>query len=47
MSQAMADEILANRKGNDKKMNPQEYLIKYVNEQFDLRLPVSKVGTSL
>lgn len=47
MSQELANEILKNRKGDSKKMNPQEYLINYVNEQFGLMLPVTKVSTSL
>ena len=36
MSKLMADELLKARKGNEKKMNPQEYLCKYVNEQLGL-----------
>ena len=43
MSKLMANEALNNRKGEEKKMKPQDYLIKYVNEQFGLRLPVVKV----
>jgi hypothetical protein len=43
MSKAMADEALKNRKGDDKKAQNQEYLVKYVNEQFGLRLPVVRV----
>lgn len=47
MSAEMAQELLKNRQGNEKKLNPQEYLVKVVNEQFGLRLPVSKVFTTL
>ena len=43
MSAAMAQAVLQSRKGEEKKMKPQEYLIKYVNTQFGLRLPVTKV----
>lgn len=32
MSKAMADEVLKNRKGDDKKAQNQDYLVKYVNE---------------
>lgn len=47
MSYVMAKELLKNRKGNDAKMNPQDYLIKVVNEQFGLKYPVSRVATTL
>lgn len=47
MSKTMADELLKARKGAEKKMEPQAYLIKYVNEQMCLRLPVGKVFTTL
>jgi hypothetical protein len=47
MSKEMAAELLKNRKGTDKNMNPQDYLVKVVNEQFGLRLPVTKVFTTL
>ena len=47
ISQEMADELLKNRRGEEKKMKPQDFLIKYVNEQMCLRLPVSKVSTTL
>ena len=43
MSKAMADEVLKNRKSDDKKAQNQDYLVKYVNEQFGLRLPVVRV----
>ena len=47
MSKEMAIELLKTRKGTDKNMNPQDYLVKIVNEQFGLRLPVTKVFTTL
>ena len=47
MSKEMAMELLKNRKGDEKKKDNQEYLINVVNEQFGLRLPVTKVFTSL
>lgn len=47
MSEAMVKELLNTRKGNEKKMEPQKYLVQYVNEQFCLRLPVTKVYTTL
>jgi hypothetical protein len=47
MSEAMAKILLKERRNEEKKMRPQEYLIKYVNEQFDLLYPCTKVNTSL
>ena len=47
MSKEMAIELLKNRKGDEKNMNPQDYFVKIVNEQFGLRLPVTKVFTTL
>jgi hypothetical protein len=47
MSKTMATELLKNRKGSEKNMDPQAFLVKYVNEQMCLRLPVSKVYTTL
>lgn len=47
MSKLMAMELLKDRKGNDKKLEPQKYLVKVVNEAFGLRLPVTKVYTTL
>ena len=47
MDKNMAIDLLKSRKGSDKNMNPQDYLVKVVNEQFGLRLPVSKVLTTL
>ena len=43
----MAMELLKNRKGDEKKADNQAYLVKVVNEQFGLRLPVTKVYTTL
>lgn len=36
MPKALADNLLKERKGSDKKMQPQDYLIKYVNEDCHL-----------
>ena len=47
MSKTMADELLKARKNSEKKMDPQTYLVKYVNEQLCLRLPVQRVFTTL
>ena len=47
MSKEMAMELLKSRKGDEKKKDNQEYLVNVVNEQFGLRLPVTKVFTSL
>lgn len=43
MTKAMANEILSGRKGDDRKMHPQTYLCKYVNEQMGLRFNCTKV----
>ena len=43
MSKEMATEILKTRQGSDKKMEPQKYLVKYVNEQQGLLYEVVKV----
>ena len=47
MSKTMSDEILKSRKGEDKKMEPQKYLVKFVNEQMGLMYEVKKVYTTL
>lgn len=47
MSKTLADSILKDRKGADKKMDPQTYLIKYVNEQCNLKGVCVKVYTTL
>lgn len=36
MPQNFAAELLKSRKGTDKNMNPQEFLVKYVNEECGL-----------
>lgn len=43
MPNAMAKQILKQRKGNDAKKNAQEYLVNYVNEQYGLLRKCSKV----
>lgn len=43
MSKEMADALLQVRKGEEKKMKPQDYLVKCVNSQFGLKLPVARV----
>ena len=43
MPKAMADAILKDRKDGDKKLRPQEYLVKFVNEQFGLLYNCTKV----
>ena len=47
ITKEMAAELLKNRKGDEKKKDNQEYLVKVVNEQFGLRLPVTRVITTL
>ena len=47
MSAEMATEILKARKNEEKKLKPQEYLIKYVQEQFGLKGIVVKVSANL
>lgn len=37
MTEAMAKAILNTRKGEEKKMRPQEYLCKFINEQRGLK----------
>ena len=43
MPEAFAKEILKMRKGSDKNMKPQDYLIKYVNEDCGLLYNCTKV----
>lgn len=43
MPKAMADALLKDRKGDDKKMRPQDYLIQVVNDNFGLLYHCSKV----
>ena len=45
MSALMAKELIRTRKGDDKKLKPQDYLVKYVNEQFGLLFKCVKVTT--
>lgn len=47
MTAEMAKDLLSVRKGTEKNMSAQDYLVKVVNEQFGLRLPVTKVHTTL
>ena len=43
MPKAMADALLKERKDGDKKMRPQEYLVKVVNDNFGLLRTCTKV----
>lgn len=43
MPKKFADELLKARKGSDKNMHPQEYLVKYVNEECGLLYNCTKV----
>ena len=45
MPQAFAAQVLKERKGTDKNMNPQQYLVKYVNEECGLLHHCVKVTT--
>ncbi len=45
MPQMMADELLKERKGQEKNMRPQDYLVKYVNEQCGLMYNCVRVTT--
>jgi hypothetical protein len=47
MSEKMAKALLAARKNEDRKLRPQEYLTKYVTEQFGILYTCVKVNTSL
>lgn len=44
MTETLANEILKTRKGEEKKMRPQEYLCKFVNEQFGIKGVCTKVN---
>ncbi len=46
MPQRMAAELLKARKGDDKQMEPQDYLVKYVNEDCGLLYPCTRVIVS-
>ena len=43
MSEAVAEDYLKTRKGEDKKLQPQDYLIKVVNEEYGLMYNCTKV----
>ena len=43
MPKAMADALLKDRKDGDKKLRPQEYLVKVVNDNFGLLYNCTKV----
>lgn len=45
MPKKFADELLKARKGSDKNMRPQDYLVKYVNEECGLLYNCTKVTT--
>lgn len=45
MSQKFADELLKSRKGQDKSMRPQDFLVQYVNEECGLLYNCVKVTT--
>ena len=47
MSKEMAIDLLKARKGPDRNMDPQKYLVKYVNEECGLLYPVTEVHTNL
>ena len=47
MSKLMAKELLNARKGEEKKLDPQKYLVQVVNEGFGLLYPVTKVSVNL
>ena len=44
MTKAMANDLLNNRTGDDKKMNPADYLIKVVNNEFGVLGICAKVS---
>ena len=46
MSKECADGILKTRKGDDFRMTPQQFLCKYVNEQYGLLRKVDEVTFS-
>ena len=45
MPQAFAAQLLKERKGTDKNMNPQQYLVKYVNDECGLLYNCVRVTT--
>ena len=46
MPKEMAKNLLDNRNGEEKKLNPHEYLVKIVNEQFGIRGTCVTVSTN-
>lgn len=47
MTETMAKEILKTRQGEEKKMQPQAFLAKYVQEQFGVKGICVKVSNTL
>ena len=43
MSKEFANNLLKERKGEDRKMHPQKYLCEYVNSQYNLMYPCTRV----
>ena len=43
MSKEFANNLLKERKGEDRKMHPQKYLCEYVNSQYNLLYPCARV----
>ncbi len=43
MSKTMADELLKTRRAEEKKMQPKDFLVKCVNEEFGLMYNCTKV----
>ena len=47
MPEAMAANLMSTRKGSDKKLDKQAFLVKYVNEECGLLYHCTKVVTTL
>ena len=43
MSKEFANNLLKEREGEDRKMHPQKYLCEYVNSQYNLLYPCTRV----
>ena len=43
MSKEFANNLLKERKGEDRKKHPQQYLCEYVNSQYNLLYPCTRV----
>ena len=43
MSKEFANNLLKERKGEDRKMHPQKYLCEYVNSHYNLLYPCTRV----